>query len=47
MAVIRLFMSRASTIMYVQKQYDSYENYMKLNMKTKALDSLIKGSEQI
>lgn len=34
---------QASTIMYVQKQYDSYENYMKLNMKTEALDSLIKG----
>ena len=30
---------QASTIMYVQKQYDSYENYMK----TEALDSLIKG----
>ena len=25
---------QASTIMYVQKQYDSYENYLKLNMKT-------------
>ena len=34
---------QTSTIMYVQKQYDSYENYMKLNMKTEALDSLIKG----
>ena len=34
---------QASTIMYVKKQYDSYENYMKLNMKTEALDSLIKG----
>ena len=34
---------QTSTIMCVQKQYDSYENYMKLNMKTEALDSLIKG----
>lgn len=34
---------QASTIMYVQIQYESYENYMKLDMKTEALNSLIKG----
>lgn len=31
------------TIMYVQKQYDSYENYMELGMGVEALDSLVKG----
>ena len=34
---------QASTIMYVKRQYDSYENYMSLNMKTEALNALIKG----
>lgn len=34
---------QASTIMYVQIQYESYENYIKLDMKTEALNSLIKG----
>lgn len=34
---------QASTIMYVKRQYDSYENYMNLNMRTEALDALIKG----
>lgn len=37
---------QASTIMYVKRQYDSYENYMSLNMKTEALDALIKGIDR-
>ena len=31
------------TIMFVQKQYNSYERYLKMNMQTEAIDSLIKG----
>lgn len=37
---------QASTIMYVKRQYDSYENYMSLNMKTEALDALINGIDR-
>lgn len=37
---------QASTIMYVKRQHDSYENYMSLNMKTEALDALIKGIDR-
>lgn len=37
---------QASTIMYVKRQYDSYENYMSLNMKTEAMDALIKGIDR-
>lgn len=37
---------QASTIMYVRRQYDSYENYMSLNMKTEALNALIKGIDR-
>lgn len=37
---------QSATLMYVQRQYDSYENYMKLNMKTEALNALIKGLER-
>lgn len=37
---------QASTIMYVKRQYDSYGNYMSLNMKTEALDALIKGIDR-
>ena len=37
---------QASTIMYVKRQYDSYENYMSLNMKTEAVDALIKGIDR-
>lgn len=37
---------QASTIMYVKRQYDSYENYMSLNMKKEALDALIKGIDR-
>lgn len=34
------------TIMYVEKQYLSYENYMDLGMELEALNSLIKGIER-
>lgn len=37
---------QASVLMYVQRQYDSYVNYMKLNMKTEALNALIKGIDR-
>lgn len=37
---------QSSVLMYVQRQYDSYANYMKMNMKTEALNSLIKGLER-
>ena len=37
---------QASTIMYVRRQYDSYNNYMSLNMKTEALNALIKGIDR-
>ena len=35
-----------SVIMYVQRQYDSYNNYMKMDKKTEALNSLVKGIEK-
>lgn len=34
------------TIMYVQKQYNSYERYIKMNMPFEAIDSLIKGIKE-
>lgn len=34
------------TIMYVQKQYNSYERYAKMNMPFEAIDSLIKGLKE-
>ena len=34
---------RASVVMYVQRQYESYQNYTKMGMKTEALNALIKG----
>lgn len=34
------------TIMYVQKQYNSYLNYYNIEMKEEALDSLIKGIDK-
>lgn len=42
----KILYEQASTIMYVKRQYDSYENYMSLNMKTEALDALIKGIDR-
>jgi len=35
-----------NTIMFVQKQYTSYQNYLKLGMGVEALDSLIKGVQR-
>jgi len=38
--------NQINTIMFVQKQYTSYQNYVKLGMGVEALDSLIKGVER-
>ena len=38
--------NQAKVIMYVQRQYESYENYEKMNMHTEALNSLIKGIDR-
>lgn len=35
-----------SAIMYVQRHYESYENYSKMGMHTEAINSLIKGLER-
>ena len=35
--------NQASVVMYVQRQYESYQNYTKMGMKTEALNALIKG----
>lgn len=35
--------NQTETIMFIQKQYNSYENYMKMGMGLEAVDSLIKG----
>ena len=37
---------KAATVMYVQRQYESFENYLKMNMRTEALDALIKGIDR-
>lgn len=37
---------QSSVIMYVERQYSSYQNYIKLNMHTEALNALIKGIER-
>lgn len=37
---------QASAIMYVQRQYESYENYSSLGMHTEAINALIKGLER-
>ena len=34
---------QAKVVMYVQRQYESYQNYTKMGMKTEALNALIKG----
>ena len=34
---------QAKVVMYVQRQYESYENYEKMNMHTEALNALVKG----
>lgn len=35
-----------TTIMYVQKQYNSYERYLKMKLSFEAIDSLIKGIKE-
>ena len=37
---------RIMTVMYVQKQLNSYDNYYRMNDKPKALDSLLKGLQR-
>lgn len=37
---------QVSAIMYVQRQYESYENYSTMKMHTEAINSLIKGLER-
>jgi hydroxylamine reductase len=37
---------QVSVIMYVQRQYDSYNTYMEMNRRTEALNALIKGMER-
>ncbi len=38
--------NQARVIMYVQRQYESYENYEKMNMHTQALNALVKGVDR-
>lgn len=38
--------NQITTIMYVDKQYISYQNYVKLGMGVEALDSLVKGIQR-
>lgn len=37
---------QAKVVMYVQRQYESYENYEKMNMHTEALNALVKGVDR-
>lgn len=37
---------QSKVIMYVQRQYESYENYEKMNMHTEALNALVKGVDR-
>lgn len=37
---------QAKVVMYVQRQYESYENYKKMNMHTEALNALVKGVDR-
>lgn len=41
-----LLYDRIMTVMYVQKQLNSYDNYYRMNDKPKALDSLLKGLQR-
>lgn len=43
---MRIFYRQVGVIMYVQRQYDSYNTYMEMNRKTEALNALIKGMER-
>jgi hypothetical protein len=37
---------QAKVVMYVQRQYESYENHEKMNMHTEALNALVKGVDR-
>lgn len=37
---------QAKVVMYVQRQYESYENYEKMSMHTEALNALVKGVDR-
>ena len=37
---------QAKVVMYVQRQYESYLNYRKMNMNTEAINALIKGVDR-
>lgn len=37
---------KSSVVMYVQRQYESYQNYMEVNMYTEAINALVKGLER-
>jgi hypothetical protein len=37
---------RSSVVMYVQRQYESYQNYMELKMYTEAINALVKGLDR-
>lgn len=37
---------QAKVVMYVQRHYESYENYEKMNMHTEALNALVKGVDR-
>ena len=41
-----IFFEQVRTVMYVQKQYDSYLNYYNIGMKEEALDALFKGIDK-
>lgn len=41
-----VFFEQVRTVMYVQKQYDSYLNYYNIGMKEEALDALLKGIDK-
>lgn len=38
--------NQSKVIMYVQRQYDSYENYSKMGMNTDAINALVKGIDR-
>ena len=42
----QIFFEQVRTVMYVQKQYDSYLSYYNIGMKEEALDSLLKGIDK-
>ena len=37
---------KSSVVMYVQRQYESYTNYLELNMYTEAINALVKGLDR-